>query len=94
MVGLNFDFLVLNLTKHSSYLIYNAALYFSPVIQRQYHEKYGFGEVGLYPFLSFLYELTLESYILRVILLVLNTNFLNIVKQPACAIFLFSFFTY
>lgn len=91
MVGLNFDFLVLNLTKHSSYLIYNAALYFSPVIQRQYHEKYGFGEVGLYPFPSFLYQLTMESYILRVMLLVLNTKFFNMVKQPACAIYLFSF---
>ncbi|PKU77012.1 cystinosin homolog [Dendrobium catenatum] len=45
VVGLNFDFLVLNLTKHSSYLIYNAALYFSPEIQRQYHEKYGFDEM-------------------------------------------------
>ncbi|KAK3139637.1 hypothetical protein QOZ80_5AG0386680 [Eleusine coracana subsp. coracana] len=41
VVGLNFDFLVLNLTKHSSYLIYNAAMFFSPFIQRQYHEKYG-----------------------------------------------------
>ncbi|XP_072950664.1 cystinosin homolog [Typha angustifolia] len=45
VVGLNFDFLVLNMTKHSSYLIYNAALFFSPTIQRQYHEKYGFGEM-------------------------------------------------
>lgn len=33
------------MTKHSSYLIYNAALFFSPVIQRQYHEEYGFGEM-------------------------------------------------
>ncbi|KAJ7527814.1 hypothetical protein O6H91_16G072500 [Diphasiastrum complanatum] len=41
VVGLNFDFLVFNLTKHSSYLIYNAALYFSPAVQRQYREKYG-----------------------------------------------------
>ncbi|CAM0876547.1 unnamed protein product [Alopecurus aequalis] len=41
VVGLNFDFLVLNLTKHSSYLIYNAALFFSPVIQKQYHDKFG-----------------------------------------------------
>uniref|UniRef100_A0A0E0MLB9 Cystinosin homolog n=1 Tax=Oryza punctata TaxID=4537 RepID=A0A0E0MLB9_ORYPU len=41
VVGLNFDFVVLNLTKHSSYLIYNAALFFSPFIQRQYHETYG-----------------------------------------------------
>ncbi|KAH0450402.1 hypothetical protein IEQ34_021094 [Dendrobium chrysotoxum] len=45
VVGLNFDFVVLNLTKHSSYLIYNAALFFSPEIQRQYHEKYGYGEM-------------------------------------------------
>ncbi|OVA17590.1 Lysosomal cystine transporter [Macleaya cordata] len=45
VVGLNFDFLVLNLTKHSSYLIYNASMFFSPVIQRQYREKYGFGEM-------------------------------------------------
>jgi len=41
VVGLNFDFLVLNLTKHSSYLIYNAALFFSPIIQKQYHDKFG-----------------------------------------------------
>lgn len=45
VVGLNFDFLVLNMTKHSSYLIYNAAMFFSPAIQRQYHEKYGFEEM-------------------------------------------------
>ncbi|KAG1331364.1 cystinosin [Cocos nucifera] len=45
VVGLNFDFLVLNMTKHSSYLIYNAAMFFSPTIQRQYHEKYGFQEM-------------------------------------------------
>lgn len=45
MVGLNFDFVVLNLTKHSSYLIYNASLYFSSAIQKQYFEKYGYGEV-------------------------------------------------
>ncbi|KAJ6849956.1 putative cystinosin-like protein isoform X1 [Iris pallida] len=45
VVGLNFDYLVFNLTKHSSYLIYNATLFFSPVIQRQYHEKYGFDEM-------------------------------------------------
>lgn len=46
MVGLNFDFLVLNMTKHSSYLIYNAAMFFSATVQRQYHEEYGFQEVG------------------------------------------------
>ncbi|KAF8028933.1 hypothetical protein BT93_E1568 [Corymbia citriodora subsp. variegata] len=45
VVGLNFDFVVLNLTKHSSYLIYNATLYFSAAVQRQYYEKYGFGQM-------------------------------------------------
>ncbi|KAH7681511.1 cystinosin protein [Dioscorea alata] len=42
VVGLNFDFLVLNLTKHSSYLIYNAALFFSKDVQTQYYEEYGY----------------------------------------------------
>lgn len=45
VVGLNFDFLVLNMTKHTSYLIYNASLFFSPVIQKQYREKYGSDEL-------------------------------------------------
>jgi hypothetical protein len=45
VVGLNLDFVLLNLTKHSSYLIYNASLYFSSAIQKQYFEKYGYGEV-------------------------------------------------
>lgn len=45
VVGLNFDYLVLNITKHSSYLIYNASLFFSPVIQKQYREKYGSDEM-------------------------------------------------
>ena len=39
VAGLNFDFVVLNLTKQSSYLIYNASLYFSSDIQHQYIEK-------------------------------------------------------
>uniref|UniRef100_A0A2N9FXP9 Cystinosin homolog n=1 Tax=Fagus sylvatica TaxID=28930 RepID=A0A2N9FXP9_FAGSY len=45
VVGLSFDFVVLNLTKHSSYLIYNASLYFSSTIQKQYYEKYGYGQM-------------------------------------------------
>jgi hypothetical protein len=45
VVGLNFDFVLLNLTKHSSYLIFNASLYFSSAIQKEYYEKYGYGEV-------------------------------------------------
>ncbi|PHT49502.1 Cystinosin -like protein [Capsicum baccatum] len=45
VVGLNFDFVVLNLTKHSSYLIYNASMFFSSVVQKQYREKYGLDEM-------------------------------------------------
>ncbi|KAG8384912.1 hypothetical protein BUALT_Bualt04G0167500 [Buddleja alternifolia] len=45
VVGLNFDFVVLNLTKHSSYLIYNASLFFSSTVQRQYREKFGLNEM-------------------------------------------------
>ncbi|GMN42655.1 hypothetical protein TIFTF001_011861 [Ficus carica] len=45
VVGLNFDFVVLNLTKHTSYLIYNATLYFSSDVQQQYLDKYGFKEM-------------------------------------------------
>jgi cystinosin len=45
VVGLNFDFVLLNLTKHSSYLIYNASLFFSSTVQRQYREKFGFDEM-------------------------------------------------
>ncbi|KFK33078.1 hypothetical protein AALP_AA6G327500 [Arabis alpina] len=41
VVGLSFDFVVLNLTKHSSYMIYNVCLYFSPFIQKQYFDTYG-----------------------------------------------------
>nr|XP_028953132.1 cystinosin homolog isoform X2 [Malus domestica] len=46
VVGLSIDFVVLNVTKHSSYLIYNATLYFSSVVQKQYFEKYGEGQRG------------------------------------------------
>lgn len=46
VTGLNFDFLVLNFTKHSCYLIYNAGMFFGPIIQKQYREKYGRNEVG------------------------------------------------
>lgn len=49
VVGLNFDFVLLNLTKHSSYLIYNASLYFSSTVQKQYRDKFGQREVCSYP---------------------------------------------
>ncbi|KAI9127660.1 hypothetical protein K1719_000653 [Acacia pycnantha] len=45
VVGLNFDFEVLNLTKHTCYLIYNASLYFSSTVQKQYKDKYGQNEM-------------------------------------------------
>ncbi|XP_028773875.1 cystinosin homolog isoform X2 [Neltuma alba] len=45
VVGLNFDFVLLNLTKHSSYMLYNTSLYFSPTVQKQYKDKYGQNEM-------------------------------------------------
>ncbi|KAK4477344.1 hypothetical protein RD792_016561 [Penstemon davidsonii] len=45
VLGLNFDFVVLNLTKHTSYLIYNASLYFNSTVQRQYRQKFGFDQM-------------------------------------------------
>ncbi|KAK7266854.1 hypothetical protein RIF29_19512 [Crotalaria pallida] len=45
VVGLNFNYLLLNNTKHTLYLIYNTALYFSPAVQFQYQVKYGFDEM-------------------------------------------------
>ncbi|KAI4350579.1 hypothetical protein L6164_005026 [Bauhinia variegata] len=45
VVGLNFDFVFLNLTKHSSYLVYNATLYFSSAVQKQYRDNYGHNEM-------------------------------------------------
>ncbi|CAL2250666.1 unnamed protein product [Prunus armeniaca] len=45
VVGLSFDFVLLSLTKQSSYLIYNASLYFSSSVQKQYWEKYGYGQM-------------------------------------------------
>ena len=62
VVGLNFDFVVLNLTKHSSYLIYNAVLYFSSAVQRQYREKYGIGQVCVFGF-SFLHFLLIKKFL-------------------------------
>lgn len=50
VVGLNFDFVLLNLTKHSSYLIYNASLFFSSTVQRQYRRKFGLDEVVILGF--------------------------------------------
>lgn len=45
VVGLNFDFVVLNLIKHSSYLVYNASLFFSSTVQNQYRKKYGLDQL-------------------------------------------------
>ncbi|KAJ7970717.1 Cystinosin-like protein [Quillaja saponaria] len=45
VVGLNFNYVLLNLTKHGLYLIYNATLYFSSAVQFQYHKKYGFDQM-------------------------------------------------
>ncbi|CAJ1947545.1 unnamed protein product [Sphenostylis stenocarpa] len=45
VVGLSLDYEILNLIKHCSYLIYNASLYFSPAVQKQYFEKYGYEQM-------------------------------------------------
>ncbi|KAK2366328.1 cystinosin protein [Trifolium repens] len=41
VVGLNFDYAVLNLVKQIYYMVYNCSLYFSPAVQKQYGNKYG-----------------------------------------------------
>ncbi|KRX91727.1 Cystinosin -like protein [Trichinella pseudospiralis] len=40
VVGLNFDFLALNITGFLFYASYNCSLYFSPVVQTEYLEQY------------------------------------------------------
>ncbi|XP_058778930.1 cystinosin homolog [Vicia villosa] len=45
VVGLNFNYLLLNNTKQTLYLIYNASLYFNSTLQFQYHKKYGFDQM-------------------------------------------------
>lgn len=51
VVGLNFDYAVLNMVKQCYYLVYNTTLYFSPVVQRQYGNKYGHKQVIYYTIL-------------------------------------------
>ncbi|XP_028216563.1 cystinosin homolog [Glycine soja] len=45
ILRLSLDYEILNFTKQWSYLIYNASLFFSPAIQKQYFEKYGYGQM-------------------------------------------------
>ncbi|KAI4350580.1 hypothetical protein L6164_005027 [Bauhinia variegata] len=45
VVGLNFNYVVLNNTKHTLYFLYNVTLYFSPAVRFQYHKKYGFDQM-------------------------------------------------
>ncbi|XP_019426763.1 PREDICTED: cystinosin homolog [Lupinus angustifolius] len=45
VVGLNFNYLLLNNTKHTLYLIYNTTLYFTPILHFQYHIKFGFHQM-------------------------------------------------
>ncbi|XP_058751326.1 cystinosin homolog [Vicia villosa] len=45
VVGLSLDYTVLNFAMQWSYFIYNASLFFSPVIQKQYFQKYGYGQM-------------------------------------------------
>jgi cystinosin len=43
VVGLNFDFLALNLLGHSCYSIFNICLYTSPEVQQEYYAKHPHG---------------------------------------------------
>ncbi|CAL0299154.1 unnamed protein product [Lupinus luteus] len=45
VVGLNLDYEILNMVKLWSYLIYNVSLFFSSDIQKQYFDKYGYGQM-------------------------------------------------
>ncbi|KAH7544631.1 cystinosin homolog [Ziziphus jujuba] len=45
VVGLNFDFLILNVTKLCCYSAYNICLYFVPAVQNQYFDEYGSTEM-------------------------------------------------
>ncbi|XP_057443354.1 cystinosin homolog [Lotus japonicus] len=45
VVGMNFDYMVLNLVKQTWYFVYNLSLYFSSTVQKQYHDKYGIKEM-------------------------------------------------
>ncbi|KAK3281185.1 hypothetical protein CYMTET_11011 [Cymbomonas tetramitiformis] len=41
VTGLSFDFLMINLTKHTCYLLYNAAFILSSTVRAQYRDRYG-----------------------------------------------------
>ncbi|KAL6520186.1 hypothetical protein OROMI_032366 [Orobanche minor] len=41
VVGFNFDFALLNMTKQLAYLIYNTSVLFSSTVQKQYRQKFG-----------------------------------------------------
>ncbi|KAL3624303.1 hypothetical protein CASFOL_033119 [Castilleja foliolosa] len=45
VVGLNFDYALLNMVKQLAYLIYNVSIFFSPIVQKQYHQKFGNGKM-------------------------------------------------
>lgn len=49
VVGLNFDFLWLNLTGWLCYTAYNVGLYYSPAVQRQYAAKHPGSEISVLP---------------------------------------------
>ncbi|KAI4350581.1 hypothetical protein L6164_005028 [Bauhinia variegata] len=45
VVGFNFNYALMNNTKHTVYFIYNLCLYFIPAFQTQYHQKYGYDQM-------------------------------------------------
>ncbi|XP_022916293.1 cystinosin-like [Onthophagus taurus] len=49
VIGLNFDFLVINLTGYVCYAAFNLGLYYIPEIRAQYAERYPFSIVSVLP---------------------------------------------
>lgn len=45
VVGLNFDYVLLNFFKQIAYLFYNLSLFFSPIVQKQYYQKFGYNQM-------------------------------------------------
>ncbi|GFP84971.1 cystinosin homolog [Phtheirospermum japonicum] len=45
VVGFNFDYALLNMVKQLAYLIYNVSIFFSPIVQKQYRQKFGNGKM-------------------------------------------------
>ncbi|KAL3629132.1 hypothetical protein CASFOL_026354 [Castilleja foliolosa] len=45
VVGLDFDYALLNMVKQLLYLTYNLSMFFSPIVKSQYYQKFGYGKI-------------------------------------------------